>query len=56
MNFNEIQVNIAVILSTAIQINQFVNEILADMTLLLYTCILDLKDTALTAIMNKTVL
>jgi hypothetical protein len=34
-NFNEVQVNIAVTPSAATQINQFVNEILAGITLLL---------------------
>ena len=56
MNFNEVQVNITVTFSTAIQINQFVNEIIVDMTSSLYICVLDLKDTALTAVTNRTVL
>ena len=56
MNFNEVQVNITVTFSTATQINQFVNEIIINMTLLLYICILNLKDTALIAVTDKTVL
>ncbi len=56
MNFNEVQVNITVTFSTATQINQFVNEIIINMTLLLHICILNLKDTALTAVTDKTVL
>jgi len=56
MNFNEVQVNITVTFSTAIQINQFVNEIIVDMTSSLYICVLNLKDTALTAVTNRTVL
>jgi len=48
--------NIAVTPSTATQINQFVNEILADMTLLLHTRVLGLKDTALTAVTDRTIL
>ena len=32
------------------------NEILADMTLLLHTCVLGLKDTALTAVTDRTIL
>jgi len=56
MNFNKVQVNIAVTFNTVIQINQFVNEILADITSSLYIYVLDLKDTALTAMINRTVL
>ena len=56
MNFNEVQVNITVTPNTATQINQFVNEIIIDITLLLYICILSLKDTALTAVTDRTVL
>ena len=56
MNFNKVQVNIAVTFNTVIQINQFVNEILADITSSLYIYVLDLKDTALTAVINRTVL
>jgi len=56
MNFNEVQVNIAVTPSTATQINQFVNEIIVDMTSSLYTHVLGLKDTALTAVTDRTVL
>jgi len=56
MNFNEVQVNIAVTFNTVTQINQFVNKILVDMTSSLYIYILNLKDTALTAMTNKTVL
>jgi len=55
-NFNKVQVNIAVTFNTAIQINQFVNEIIINMTLLLHICILSLKDTALTAMTDRTVL
>ncbi len=56
MNLNEVQVNIAVTPSTATQINQFVNEILTDMTSSLHTCVLSLKDTALTAVTDKIIL
>jgi len=55
-NFNEVQINITVTPHTATQINQFVNEVLADMTLLLHSHILGLKNTALTAVTNKAVL
>ncbi len=55
-NFNEVQVNIAVTSSAATWINQFVNKILAGITLLLHTHVLSLKDTALTAVANRTVL
>ncbi len=56
MNFNEVQVNIAVTPSTATQINQFVNEIIVDITSSLHTHVLGLKDTALTAVTDRTVL
>jgi len=55
-NFNEVQVNITVTPSTAIRINQFVNEIIVGMTLLLHTYVLGLKDTALTAVTDRAVL
>jgi len=55
-NFNEVQINITVTPHTATQINQFVNEVLVDMTLLLHSHILDLKNTALTAVTNRAVL
>jgi len=56
MNFNGVQVNVTVTPSTATRINQFVDEIIAGMTLLLHTHVLGLKDTALTAVADRTVL
>ncbi len=55
-NFNEVQINITVTPHTATQINQFVNEVLTDMTLSLYSHVLSLKNTVLTAVMNRAVL
>ncbi len=55
-NSNGVQVDIAVTPSTATRINQFVNEILAGMTPSLHTHVLGLKDTALTAVADRTVL
>jgi len=55
-NFNEVQINITVTPHTATQINQFVNEVLAGMTLSLHSHILGLKNTALTAVANRAVL
>jgi len=56
INFNDVQINIIITFHTAIQINQFVNKILANMTSLLYSYILDLKNTVLTAVTDRAVL
>ncbi len=42
MNFNKVQVNIAVTFNTVTQINQFMNEIITNMILLLYIYVLNL--------------
>jgi len=55
-NSNGVQVNIAVTPSAATRINQFVDEILAGMTPSLHTRVLGLKDTALTAVADRTIL
>jgi hypothetical protein len=56
INEDEVQINVSVTPHTATWINEVVSAILKGMTSSLHVCVLDLKNTALTAVVNKTVL
>ena len=56
INFNDVQINIIITSYIAIQINQFVNKILTNITSSLHLHILDLKNTVIIAVINKAVL
>jgi len=56
INENEVQINVSVTPHTVTQINKVVSVILKGITSSLHACVLNLKNTTLTAVMNRTVL